>query len=67
MQAHPEARSLRVKTLPDYWKLCVIFGAESSDARYVHLAHNADLSSELPMYITGLFFTLLATLRHYLG
>ncbi|KAL3023262.1 hypothetical protein AAZX31_04G058600 [Glycine max] len=51
-KAHPEARSLRVKTLPDYWKLCVIFGAESSDARYVHLAHNADLSSELPMYIT---------------
>lgn len=67
MQAHPEAPPLRVKTLPDYWKWSVIFAAESSDTRYVHLAHNEDHSSELPMYITGLFFTLLATVRHYLG
>ncbi|WVZ19668.1 hypothetical protein V8G54_006990 [Vigna mungo] len=27
-KAHPEARSLRVKTLPDYGKLCIIFGAK---------------------------------------
>ncbi|RZC06038.1 L10-interacting MYB domain-containing protein [Glycine soja] len=52
-KAHPEAPPLRVKTLPDYWKWSVIFAAESSDTRYVHLAHNEDHSSELPMYITG--------------
>lgn len=52
-KAHPEARSLRVKTLPSYYKLCIIFGEESSDTRYIHLAHNADPISELPMLMTG--------------
>jgi len=31
------------------------------------LAHNAHLCIELPKLIAGLFFTLLATVRHYLG
>lgn len=67
MQAHPEARSLRVKTLPDYGKLCIIFGAKGTDTRYLYLAHNAHLTRELPTLIAGFFFTLLATVSHYRG
>ncbi|XP_027355321.1 uncharacterized protein LOC113865140 [Abrus precatorius] len=52
-KAHPEARSLRVKTLPGYCKLCVIFGEESPDTRYFRLSHNADPNSESPELITG--------------
>ncbi|KAK7351341.1 hypothetical protein VNO77_10715 [Canavalia gladiata] len=52
-KVHPEARSLRVKTLPGYRKLCVIFGEESSDTRYIRLSHNTDPSCELPVLITG--------------
>ncbi|KAJ1413099.1 Myb/SANT-like domain [Sesbania bispinosa] len=49
---HPEARSLRVKTLPGYHKLCVIFREGSSDTRYIRLSHEADPSFELSMLIT---------------
>ncbi|KAJ1382528.1 Myb/SANT-like domain [Sesbania bispinosa] len=49
---HPEARSLRVKTLPGYRKLCVIFREGSSDTRYIRLSHEADPSCELSMLIT---------------
>lgn len=66
VQAHPEARSLRVKTLQGYRKLCVIFGEESMDTRYIHLSHNADPNSELSMLITGMIFTLITTIRQYL-
>ncbi|KAK7293115.1 hypothetical protein RJT34_15976 [Clitoria ternatea] len=52
-KAHPEARPLRVKTLPGYRKLCVIFGEESSDTRYIRSAHNVDSRSELPILLTG--------------
>ncbi|KAK7283134.1 hypothetical protein RIF29_12445 [Crotalaria pallida] len=41
IKAHPEARSLRVKTLPGYHKLRVIFGVECSDTRYIRLSHYA--------------------------
>lgn len=50
---HPDARSYRVKTLPSYYKLCVIFGEEHSDGRYSRLARNADPSGELPVLMTG--------------
>ncbi|KAK7830407.1 l10-interacting myb domain-containing protein, partial [Quercus suber] len=50
---HPDARSYRVKTLPSYHKLCVIFGEEHADGRYSRLARNADPSGELPVSMTG--------------
>lgn len=65
VQVHPEARSLRVKTLPGYRKLCVIFGEESSDTRYIRLSHNADPRSELPVFITGMFLSLITIIRQY--
>ncbi|XP_061365263.1 uncharacterized protein LOC133308635 [Gastrolobium bilobum] len=52
-KVHPETRSLRVKTLPGYHKLCVIFGEESFDTRFIRISHIADASSELPMLISG--------------
>lgn len=55
LQVHPETRSLRVKTLPGYHKLCVIFGEECSDSRHFSLSHDADPSNELLVLITGMF------------
>ncbi|KAL5785946.1 hypothetical protein ACOSQ2_008338 [Xanthoceras sorbifolium] len=51
---HPDARSYRVKTVPSYHKLCVIFGEEMSDGRYHRLAQNIDSNSEIPVLMTGL-------------
>lgn len=50
---HPDARSYRVKTLPSYHKLCVIFGEEHSDGRYSRLARSADPSGEVPVSMTA--------------
>ncbi|XP_010417250.1 PREDICTED: L10-interacting MYB domain-containing protein-like isoform X1 [Camelina sativa] len=44
IQAHPEARSYRVKTIPSYPNLCFIFGKEMSDGRYTRLAQAFDPS-----------------------
>ncbi|KAL5558247.1 hypothetical protein UlMin_034458 [Ulmus minor] len=50
---HPDIRPYRVKTIPGYYKLCVIFGEESSDGRYSRLARNADPISEEPLLMIG--------------
>lgn len=52
-KAHPDARSYRVKTVPNYHKLCVIFGEENSDGRYSHLAQCDEFSSEATVLKTG--------------
>ncbi|XP_050215415.1 uncharacterized protein LOC126666630 isoform X2 [Mercurialis annua] len=46
---HPDARSYRVKTVPGYQKLSLIFGQENSDGRYSHLAQNVDPDGEAPV------------------
>ncbi|KAF2313038.1 hypothetical protein P3X46_019255 [Hevea brasiliensis] len=51
--AHPDARSYRVKTVPSYQKLCVIFGQESSDGRYSRLARIVDPNGETPGLVIG--------------
>ncbi|KAK3211208.1 hypothetical protein Dsin_015914 [Dipteronia sinensis] len=51
---HPDTRSYRVKTVPSYHKLCVIFGEEMSDGRYNRLAQNIDFNCEMPILMTGL-------------
>lgn len=57
MQDHPDARSYRVKTVPGYHKLCVIFGEESSDGRYSRLARSADHPiNALPVLMSGMHF-----------
>ncbi|MED6134393.1 hypothetical protein PIB30_117230 [Stylosanthes scabra] len=53
IKVHPEARSLRVKTLPGYRRLCVIFGEECSGTRYTQLSRNADPGCEMPLSIAG--------------
>ncbi|GLT76089.1 hypothetical protein SLA2020_477700 [Shorea laevis] len=53
IKAHPDARSYRVKTLPRYDKLCVIFGEEIADGRYNRLAQNVDHNSEISVLMTG--------------
>ncbi|KAF8400481.1 hypothetical protein HHK36_013779 [Tetracentron sinense] len=52
-KAHPDARSYRVKTVPSYNKLCVIYGKESSDGRYNRLARNIDLEDDIPGVNSG--------------
>ncbi|XP_059592277.1 L10-interacting MYB domain-containing protein isoform X3 [Vitis vinifera] len=52
-KAHPDARTYRVKTVPSYHKLCVIYGQESSDGRYSRLARYADPICEVPVLMTG--------------
>ncbi|OAY27515.1 uncharacterized protein LOC110604276 isoform X2 [Manihot esculenta] len=52
-KAHSDARSYRVKTVPGYQKLCVIFGQESSDGRYSRLAQIVDPNGETPGLVIG--------------
>lgn len=47
-EAHPDARSYRVKTIPSYSKLCAIYGQDSCDQRYSRWACN-DPESEVPL------------------
>ncbi|KAI8569315.1 hypothetical protein RHMOL_Rhmol02G0269400 [Rhododendron molle] len=47
-EAHPDARSYRVKTIPSYNKLCAIYGQDSCDRRYSRWACN-DPESEVPL------------------
>lgn len=44
IETHPDARSYRVKTMPNYHKLCTIYGQSSSEGRYSHLARTAAVS-----------------------
>lgn len=53
MQTHPDARCYRVKTIPGFHKLSVIFGEEHSDGRYSRLARDADSICELPVLMTS--------------
>ncbi|KAF4359328.1 hypothetical protein CsatB_020170 [Cannabis sativa] len=53
IKSHPDARCYRVKTIPGFHKLCVIFGEEHSDGRYSRLARDADPFCELPMLMTS--------------
>ncbi|KAI4337231.1 hypothetical protein L6164_015674 [Bauhinia variegata] len=52
-KVHPDARSLRVKTLPGYLKLRDIFRKESFEGRYSRLARDEDPGSELPALMTS--------------
>ncbi|KAA8525642.1 hypothetical protein F0562_007476 [Nyssa sinensis] len=53
IKAHPDARSYRVKTVPSYQKLCVIYGQDNSDGRYSRLARNVEPDSEFPLLMIG--------------
>lgn len=57
MQEHPDARSYRVKTLPSYHKLRVIFGEEQSNGRYSRLARDVDTSEQLPVPMPCMYIT----------
>ncbi|OVA18483.1 Myb/SANT-like domain [Macleaya cordata] len=48
LKAHPEARSYRTKTLPNYNDLCVIYGGEPANGRPNHSDHNMNLDNENP-------------------
>ncbi|WCJ30413.1 L10-interacting MYB domain-containing protein [Euphorbia peplus] len=52
-KAHPDARSYRVKTVPSYQKLCVIFGEENFNGRYSRLARIEDPNIEMPVLMMG--------------
>ena len=55
MQVHPDARSYRVKTVPNYNKLCIVYGEDSSEGQYSRLARNvaSDVGavSSIGMYV----------------
>ncbi|PSR91884.1 L10-interacting MYB domain-containing protein [Actinidia chinensis var. chinensis] len=51
IMAHPDARSYRVKTVPSYPKLCVIYGQDCPNGRYTRLACNVDPDSAVPLLV----------------
>lgn len=51
--AHPDTRSYRVKTVPSYHKLCIIYGQDTSDGKYSRLARNVDPDGEVPLLMIG--------------
>ncbi|XVE53513.1 hypothetical protein DITRI_Ditri03aG0009400 [Diplodiscus trichospermus] len=46
IKSHPDARSFRVKTVPSFHKLRVIFGQEICDGRYNRLAQNVGIAGD---------------------
>ncbi|XWS26143.1 hypothetical protein CRYUN_Cryun26dG0005600 [Craigia yunnanensis] len=52
IKSHPDARSYRVKTVPSYHKLRVIFGQEICDGRYNRLAQNAGSDGDVTILMT---------------
>ncbi|KAM7255665.1 hypothetical protein ACFE04_008563 [Oxalis oulophora] len=50
IKVHPEARSYRVKTVPSYHKLIIIFRDDALDGRYNRLAQIADSAAEIPAF-----------------
>ncbi|XP_076906229.1 uncharacterized protein LOC143562255 [Bidens hawaiensis] len=56
IEAHPDSRSYRVKTVPNYHKLCIIFGQNSPEGRYkTHLASTVTVSNTGQCNNNGLF------------
>lgn len=53
MQSHPDARSYRVKTVPSYNKLCVIFGHENCEVRYNRLTQNVGTDDDATVLMTS--------------
>ncbi|KAL2472390.1 hypothetical protein Adt_40532 [Abeliophyllum distichum] len=48
IKAHPDARSYRVKTVPCYHKLCVIYGQDKLEGVYSSLADSISPTTETP-------------------
>ncbi|XP_042491122.1 uncharacterized protein LOC122070941 isoform X2 [Macadamia integrifolia] len=46
IKEHPDARSYRIKTVPNYNSLCLIYGKEITDGRYSRLAHDTDFDND---------------------
>ncbi|XP_043705936.1 uncharacterized protein LOC122655710 isoform X3 [Telopea speciosissima] len=46
IKEHPDARSYRIKTVPNYNSLCLIYGKEATDGRYSRLAHDTDVDND---------------------
>ncbi|KAJ6434389.1 hypothetical protein OIU84_017989 [Salix udensis] len=51
-KVYPHVRSYRNKSAASYYKLCVIYGEESSSERYSDRAHQADIDSK-PLLLMG--------------
>lgn len=47
LQVHPDARSYRIKTIPYYNDLCLIYRTESPEQKDYHFVHDGDLDNNL--------------------
>ncbi|KAL5835617.1 hypothetical protein ACOSQ4_015114 [Xanthoceras sorbifolium] len=53
MQAYPHAQLYRNKSVPNYHKLCVLYGLESCNGRSSHFGRCVDLGNKGPELIIG--------------
>ncbi|KAL1168130.1 hypothetical protein V6Z11_A05G064300 [Gossypium hirsutum] len=53
IKSHPDARSYRVKTVPSYHKLRVIFGQENCEVRYNRLTQKAGTDDDSTVLMTS--------------
>ncbi|KAK9077866.1 hypothetical protein SSX86_006204 [Deinandra increscens subsp. villosa] len=47
IEAHPDSRSYRVKTVPNYHKLCIIYGQNNSEGGCTHLTTSSTTNADI--------------------
>lgn len=58
LQAHPDARSYKTKSVQNFSDLCLIYGYTTADGRYSRSSHDVDIDDEVHGVSLGVFLSL---------